>query len=124
VAKSKTVDEYIASLPDWRSEAVAKVREIVRKAEPGLSEAIKWAQPVFERNGPVCYIRAFPKQVNFGFWRGAMLDDPKGLLLGDGAKMRNVKITSADDIQAGQFAKWVKQAARLNLELGDPTKGE
>lgn len=120
MSNAKTVNEYIGRFPDWRGAAVAKIRRIIRNTEPKLTESIKWAHPVFEQNGPVCYITVFAKQVNFGFWRGAMLDDPRKRLRGDGARMRNVRITSMADIDAAQFAKWVSQAARLNLKSGKP----
>ncbi len=66
---------------------------IVQKAAPEASESIKWAQPVYESNGPFAYIKAFKNAVNFGFWRGVDLDDPQGLLAGDGDKMRHVKLS-------------------------------
>jgi len=82
----KTVDEYIAGLDGWRADAVTQLREIVREAAPEASEAVKWAQPVYESNGPFCYIKAFKNHVNIGFWRGVDLDDPHVLLQGDGEK--------------------------------------
>ena len=77
----KTIDEYIASLGgDWRAEAVADMRRVVDGAAPEATASIKWAQPVWQSNGPFAYIKAFSRSVNIGFWRGAELDDPKGLL--------------------------------------------
>ena len=74
---AKTVEEYVAGLEDWQAQIASGLRKLVREAAPDASEAIKWAQPVYEENGPFCYIKAFKKQVNLGFWRGAQLDDPK-----------------------------------------------
>jgi hypothetical protein len=119
----KTVDAYIAGLGDWRGEVVEKVRRIVLKAAPGAKESIKWAQPVYELGGPFAYMKAFKSAVNFGFWRGVELKDPKGLLQGTGAKMRHVKIADLKDIDAKAFTDYVKQAVRLNAEKGDPTRG-
>jgi hypothetical protein len=118
----KTVDGYIAGLSDSQADIVRQVREIVRKAAPKASEAIKWAQPVFEAGGPFAYIKAFKNSVNFGFWRGRELRDPKGLLQGTGAKMRHVRLVSTDDIDARAFAAFVKQAVKLNREKGDPSR--
>jgi hypothetical protein len=119
----KTVDEYVDSLDDWRAEVVAELRRIVRAAVPKASEAIKWAQPVYDDNGPVAWIKAHRSHVNIGFWRGAELSDPKGLLEGDGDKMRHIKIASQADVKKGAITALVKQAAKLNREKGSPTRG-
>ena len=120
----KTVDEYISGLAGWQAEVVSKVRQVVLEAAPGTQESIKWAQPVYESNGPFCYIKAFKKSVNFGFWRGVDIRDPEGLLQGSGEKMRHVKLTSVDDIDEEVLASFIRQAVELNLTKGDPTKGD
>ena len=120
--KVKTVDAYIASLEGWQADVVAELRSLVCEAAPGAKESIKWAQPVYEETGPFCYIKAFKASVNFGFWRGVDLQDSKGLLQGSGDKMRHVKLTRIDDIDEEMFAEFVRQAVRLNLTKGDPTK--
>ncbi len=118
----KTVDGYIAQLTDWQSEIVSEVRQIILEAAPNANESIKWAQPVYETNGPFAYIKAFKNSVNFGFWRGVDLNDPGGLLQGSGEKMRHVQLTNREDINADVFSDFVQQAVKLNLEKGDPTK--
>ena len=90
---------------------------------PDAAASIKWSQPVFEQNGPFCYVRAFKNHVNFGFWRGAELPDPEGLLQGDGEKMRHIKLSSTDDVAPDAFAALVRSAVELNEKKGDPTKG-
>jgi hypothetical protein len=120
----KSVDGYIQGLEAWQAELVKSVRAIVKKAAPEARESIKWAQPVYESDGPFAYIKAFKNAVNFGFWRGVDLDDPQGLLSGDGEKMRHVKLASPEDIDAEQFSAFVKQAVELNLAKGDPTKNK
>jgi hypothetical protein len=119
----KTVDAYIAGLEGWKGEVASKVRQIVLEAAPDAVESIKWAQPVYETNGPFCYMKAFENSVNFGFWRGVELEDPKGLLQGTGEKMRHVKLTGIDDVDEAALAGFVRQAVQLNLTKGDPTKG-
>ena len=119
----KTIDAYIDELGNgWRADAVRKLRSIVDAAAPEASSSIKWAQPVWESNGPFAYVRAFPTTVNLGFWRGADLDDPDGLLEGDGDRMKHVELRSTDDIQSDAFAAFVRGAVELNRELGNPTK--
>ena len=120
----KSVDGYIQGLEPWQAEIVQKVRAIVKKAAPQAQESFKWAQPVYESEGPFAYIKAFKSAVNFGFWRGVDLDDARGLLSGDGEKMRHVKLASLDDIDAEQFAAFVHQAVELNHTKGDPTKNK
>jgi hypothetical protein len=119
---SEKVDDYIRGLPVWQSEIVMALRGIVKDAAPEAAEAFKWSQPVYEVNGPFCYMKAFKKAVNFGFWRGAELDDPAGLLQGSGEKMRHVKLSSIADMSSETFADYVRQAVQLNLTKGDPTK--
>ena len=118
-----TVDAYISSLNDKQAEIVSSVRQIVLKAAPDAEEAIKWAQPVYSSNGPFAYIKAFKNSVNFGFWRGVDLKDPKDLLQGSGDKMRHVKLTSLEDIDTAAFSDFINQAMQLNQTKGDPTKG-
>ena len=121
-AKGKTVDGYVAGLSGWQVEVVSALRHIVKQAAPNAVESIKWAQPVYEANGPFAFVQAHKAHVNFGFWRGAQLNDPLGLLEGDGEKMRHVKITGAKDVKKKAFQQFVTEAVQLNQTLGDPTK--
>ncbi len=50
----KTVDEYISGLEGWQAEVVTSLRKIVKEAVPDASEAVKWAQPVYDFHGPIC----------------------------------------------------------------------
>ena len=54
----KTVDNYITQLENWQAEIVSEVRQIILTAAPEADESIKWAQPVYEINGPFAYIKA------------------------------------------------------------------
>jgi hypothetical protein len=118
----QTVDEYIEGLAGWQREVAVKLREIVNQAAPSAIEAVKWSQPVFESNGPFAYVKVHSKSVNFGFWRGVDIADPKGILEGTGEKMRHVKLTGPDVIDEALFADFVRQAIELNQSKGDPTK--
>ena len=119
----KTVDGYITGLDGWQAETVSGVRQVILKAVPEAKESIKWAQPVYELNGPFSYIKAFKNSVNFGFWRGVEIENPQGLLQGTGEKMRHVKLTGVQDIDEEAFVEFIRQAIQLNLTKGDPTKG-
>lgn len=120
---ARTVDEYVNQHKGWQREVLMRVREIIRAAGPDMAEEIKWSQPVYDLNGPVCYIKAFSDHVNFGFWRGTELRDADGLLVGDGIKMRHVTIRNVNDVNREVFDAFVKQAVRLNRDKGDPTLG-
>ncbi|MEZ4770513.1 MAG: DUF1801 domain-containing protein [Caldilineales bacterium] len=119
----KTVDAYIAGLEGWQQEAAVRLRGLIKGAAPDARESFKWSQPVYEQGGPFCYFKAFKSSLNFGFWRGVDLDDPKRLLGGAGDKMRHVKLTGIDGIDEAAFAAFVRQAVELNRAKGDPTKG-
>ena len=122
-ASHKTVDGYVARLEGWQAEVVSSLRHILREAAPKATESIKWAQPVYEDNGPFCWIKAHQSHVNIGFWRGAQLTDPHGLLEGEGNRMRHVKLSSVKDIRKKALKDFVREAVKLNQTLGDPTKG-
>ena len=119
----KTVDEYIVAFDDWRTDAMKRLREVVKEGAPHSAVGIKWAQPVWEWNGPMIWMKAYPKHVDIGFWRGTEMDDPKKVLTGDGERMRHIKITSVDDIPADALRELVKQAVQLNTAKGNPTLG-
>lgn len=118
----KSVDAYVKSLPPEQAEIVSVLRQLVRAAAPTASEAFKWAQPVYEENGPFAYIKAFKSYVNFGFWRGVDIPDPENLLQGGGTKMKHVKVVNAKDIRKKAFQDMVRAAVQLNRTKGDPTK--
>ena len=118
-----TIDEYIAGLGgDWRSEAVARLRQIVDGAAPEASSTIKWAQPVWDSNGPFAYIKAFPRSVNIGFWRGTQLEDRSAILEGEGERMKHLTLREGEVIPADELAGFVRQAVELNRELGSPAR--
>jgi hypothetical protein len=119
----KTVDEYIAAFDDWRTDAMKRLREVVKEGAPHSAVGIKWAQPVWEWNGPMIWMKAYPKHVDIGFWRGTEMDDPKKVLTGDGERMRHIKITSVKEIPADALRDLVKQAVQLNTAKGNPTLG-
>ena len=120
---AKTIHEYIADLGgDWRADVVGALRRVVNAAAPDAKASIKWAQPVWDSNGPFAYVKAFGHSVNIGFWRGADLDDPGAILEGEGDRMKHVTLREGDAIPADPLAALVRQAVELNQELGSPTQ--
>ena len=121
----RTVDDYIAALDEPRQSVARRLREVVRAAAPEAHESIKWAQPVYESDGPFVALKAFPKHVTLTFWRGATLADradADGLLEGDGDRMRHARFRTVDDVRDDPIGTLVRRAVELNAELGDPTK--
>ena len=123
MGKYNTLEDYIKDQEKDKRDIVKELVSIVEKAAPKGEQGIKWAQPVFwDDNGPFCFIRAHKNHVNIGFWRGAEMKDPKGLLEGTGEKMRHIKITGLKDIDKSAITDFVKQNVMLNKELGDPSR--
>ena len=120
-----SVDDYVSKVIPWQRTVIEKLRAVVRSVAPHALESIKWGQPVYEHKGPFSYIKAHATHVNFGFWRGAELEDPKRMLQGEGDRMRHVKILEThalDEILLVGLSAFVKQAVSLNDKKGDPTR--
>jgi len=110
-----SADPYFAKIPASLNPIAKRLRAIIRGAAPRASEAIKWGMPVYEHKGMLCYIRARPAYITFGFYnQGIHLPDPDGILEGTGETMRHAKIASASQIDNALFTRWVKQAVKIN----------
>lgn len=117
------VDEFVAKkLTAGQAEIVNALRQIMRAAAPKATESLKWGQPVYEENGPFAYIKPAKNHITFGFWRGTELTDPKGVLEGEGNRMKHVKIASMQDIHKTELQKFIKESVKLNRAKGNPTK--
>lgn len=119
---AKSVDDYLATLNDEQRAIAQALRALVQTAAPGASEAIKWSQPVFEVDGPMCWIKAHKGHVTFGFWRGMQLPSAPGLIEGTGDKMGHIKLRIQSDVKPDLLKKLVREAVQLNRERGDPTR--
>src|ERR1700752_1280279 len=77
---SASIDQKIKELGDWRGKTLAKVREIIHKADPAIVEEWKWmGNPVFSHDGFVCTGETYKNVVKIAFAKGAALKDPAGL---------------------------------------------
>lgn len=119
---AKSVDDYLATLNDEQRAIAQALRALVRTAAPGASEAIKWSQPVFEVDGPMCWIKAHKAHVTLGFWRGMQLPSAPGVIEGSGDKMGHIKLRTQADLKPAVVKKLVREAVQLNRERGDPTR--
>jgi hypothetical protein len=106
-------DQVVNGMPPVQQEIARVLREVIRKAAPGLVETIKWNNVCYTGDGNVCSIIAHAGHVNLQFFRGAELDDPEGLLEGTGKGMRHVKVRSVEEIGKKAIAALVRAAASL-----------
>jgi hypothetical protein len=122
--RGMSIEAFVAKkkLKGWHADALRLIRALVARSAPKATVSIKWGQLVWEQNGPFAWLKPAAKHVSFGFWRGADLSDPNGVLEGSGDRMRHVKLTSAADITELPLETFVKEAASLNASRGDPTK--
>jgi hypothetical protein len=112
---SVAIDLYIARVNPALVRVVDTLRSLVKKTVPAALEAINpWGVPVFEFNGPLCYIRVGQKHVTFGFPRGSAMKDPGKLLEGEGRNLRHVKIKDAAQARNPQLKALLLQAKALN----------
>lgn len=115
---SRLIDARLRELGDWRGEALARVRELIREADPEAVEAWKWrGVPVWEHDGIICTGETYRKAVKLTFARGAALEDPAGLFNAslDGNTRRAIDIHEGDAIDAEALKALVRAAVALNL---------
>lgn len=116
---SALIDEKIKELGDWRGKTLAKVRAIVRAADPEIIEEWKWmGTPVWSHGGLVCTGETYKNVVKMTFSKGAALKDPAGLFNSslDGNVRRAIDIHEGDEIDEAALKNLVRAAVALNLE--------
>src|ERR1700748_1629808 len=121
---SASIDAKITELGDWRGKTLAKVREIIHKADPEIVEEWKWAKatspgtPVFSHGGIVCTGETYKNAVKLTFARGAALKDPSGLFNSslDGNVRRAIDIHEGDKLDEAALKDLIRAAVALNLE--------
>jgi len=113
---AQLIDERIAELDDWRGETLARVREVIKQADPEVVEEWKWRVPVWSHGGIICTGEAYKKAVKLTFAKGASLDDPSGLFNSslDGNTRRAIDIQEGEEIDAEALKGLVREAVELN----------
>jgi hypothetical protein len=114
---SRLIDARIAELGDWRGETLARVRALIKEADPEVVEAWKWrGVPVWEHAGIICTGETYKSVVKLTFARGAALDDPSRLFNAslDGNTRRAIDIREGDAIDAEALKALVRAAVALN----------
>jgi hypothetical protein len=106
-------DTYLAAQSARNQAVIRALRRFVKRVAPRLSETVKWGNGCWVSNkGPVAYVYSDTGYVQFGFFRGSSLKDPKALLEGKGQYVRHIKVRAPSDIDGQAFAALLRQAAR------------
>ncbi len=115
---SRLIDAKISELGDWRGETLARVRSLVRQADPEVVEEWKWrGVPVWERAGIICTGETYKTVVKLTFARGAALEDPSRLFNAslEGNVRRAIDLREGDTIDEAALVDLVRAAVALNL---------
>ena len=118
---SELIDGRIKELGDWRGETLARVRELIKEADPEAVEEWKWrGVPVWEHAGIICTGETYKEVVKLTFFKGASLEDPSGLFNSslEGNTRRAIDIPEDGKLNAKAFQKLVKDAIALNRSKG------
>ena len=120
---SEDVDAKIAELSDWRGKTLARIRTLIREADPEMSEAIKWRKPsnpsgvpVWEHDGILCTGETYRDKVKLTFAQGASIDDPSKLFNSslDAGSRRAIDIREGKEPDAEAFKNLIRAAAAVN----------
>ncbi len=105
--------EYLADQPPKNRTIIRALRKFTKGVAPALEESVKWGNGCWLKDKvPVAYVYSAPDYVQFGFFRGSSLKDPRGLLEGDGQYVRHIKVRKPSDIDEAAFAALLRQAAK------------
>jgi hypothetical protein len=117
------IDARIAALSDWRGEALARVRRLIKEADPDVVEEVKWRKPsnplgvaVWSHGGIVCTGETYKDKVKLTFAKGAALADPSRLFNAslDGNARRAIDLREGDAIDETALKAFVRAAVVLN----------
>ncbi|HXR61118.1 MAG TPA: DUF1801 domain-containing protein [Solirubrobacterales bacterium] len=113
---AELIDGRIAELGDWRGETLARVRALVKEADPEVVEEWKWRVPVWSHDGIVCTGETYKKAVKLTFARGASLEDPSGLFNSSlaGKTRRAIDIHEGEEIDGEALKALIREAVELN----------
>lgn len=116
---SQLITERIAALGDWRGETLARIRKLIKEADPEIVEEWKWrGVPVWSDNGIVCTGESYKAVVKLTFIKGASIEDPAGLFNAslEGNARRAIDLHQGDKIDEAAFKELIRAAVRLNAK--------
>jgi hypothetical protein len=122
---SRLIDARIKELGDWRGETLARVRKLIKEADPQVEETWKWrGVPVFEHDGIICTGETYKAVVKFTFAKGASLPDPAHLFNSslDGNVRRAIDIKEGGKINERALKTLIRAAVELNQKKASAPK--
>ncbi|QQF02523.1 DUF1801 domain-containing protein [Sinorhizobium meliloti] len=122
---SKLIDAKIDALDDWRGETLARIRKLIRQADPEVIEEVKWrGVPVWEHAGIICTGEVYKAAVKTTFAKGASLEDPSGLFNSslEGNTRRAVDFHEGEEIDEEAFIALIRAAVELNTSARTSTR--
>jgi hypothetical protein len=113
---SLLIDARIKELDDWRGKMLARLRALIKKADPEVVEEWKWSVPVWAHDGIICTGETYKSAVKLTFMKGASLKDPSRLFNSslEGNARRAIDFHEGDEIDEDAFKKLIRAAAALN----------
>jgi hypothetical protein len=121
---SELIDARIEQLPDWRGRTLARVRKLIREADPEVVEEVKWRKPsndrsgvpTWEHDGIICTGETYRDKVKLTFARGAALEDPSSLFNAslDAGTRRAIDIREGGSVDDSAFKALIREAVALN----------
>jgi hypothetical protein len=116
---SRLIDARIQELGDWRGQMLARLRALIKQADPKVVEEWKWSIPVWSHDGLLCTGETYKKVVKMTFARGASLDDPSGLFNSslEGRVRRAIDFREGDKVDQRALKTLIRAAAALNASL-------
>src|SRR5687767_7595740 len=113
---SQHIDNYINELNDWRSKMLTRLRKLILDSAPELTEEWKWDTPVWAYKGNVVAGGVFKDHVKLNFFKGASLEDPKGLFNAglDAKATRAIDFSKADEIDESALKDLIRAAVAHN----------
>jgi hypothetical protein len=113
---SRLIDARIEELDGWRGKTLARVRALIKQADPQVLEEWKWSVPVWSHDGIICTGEAYKSAVKLTFPKGAALEDPSGLFNSslEGNVRRAIDLREDDEIDEAAFKALIRAAAALN----------
>jgi len=131
---SRLIDARIKKLGDWRGKVLARVRSLIKEADPDVVEEVKWRKPsnamlgvpVWEHDGIICTGETYKEVVKMTFARGAALKDPSGLFNAslEGSTRRAIDIGEGDKVNEKALKALVRAAIALNTSVRSRKKAK
>jgi hypothetical protein len=118
---SRLIDARIEALADWRGEMLARIRKVIRQADPDVVEEWKWrGVPVWSHAGIVCTGETYKNVVKMTFAKGASLEDPSGLFNAsmEGNTRRAIDFHEKDKVDEKALKALIRAAVALNMSSG------